>query len=72
MVVRSPRVWTALLRGSRGLGESYADALWDSPDLTADDVRTATCPGPGDPFQLPEHDGHDGHGLAPDRPTGRA
>jgi cyclopropane-fatty-acyl-phospholipid synthase len=33
--VRSPRAWTALLRGSRGLGESYADSLWDAPDLTA-------------------------------------
>ncbi len=30
--VRSPRVWPALLRGSRGLAESYADGLWDSPD----------------------------------------
>ena len=33
--VHSPRAWPALLRGSRGLGESYADGLWDSPDLTA-------------------------------------
>ena len=33
--VRSPRAWTALLRGSRGLAESYRDGLWDSPDLTA-------------------------------------
>ncbi|HEX6459604.1 MAG TPA: cyclopropane-fatty-acyl-phospholipid synthase family protein [Thermoleophilaceae bacterium] len=36
--VRSPRVWAALLRGSRGLAESYADGLWDSPD-PADVVR---------------------------------
>jgi cyclopropane-fatty-acyl-phospholipid synthase len=33
--VRSPRTWTMLLRGSRGLAESYARGLWDSPDLTA-------------------------------------
>jgi cyclopropane-fatty-acyl-phospholipid synthase len=33
--VRSPRAWTMLLRGSRGLAESYAQGLWDSPDLTA-------------------------------------
>lgn len=33
--VRSPRVWRMLLRGSRGLAESYARGLWDSPDLTA-------------------------------------
>ena len=34
-VVRSRRAWRALLRGSRGLAESYADGHWDSPDLTA-------------------------------------
>ncbi len=33
--VRSPRAWRMLLRGSRGLAESYARGLWDSPDLTA-------------------------------------
>ena len=33
--VHAPRAWRALLRGSRGLAESYADGLWDSPDLTA-------------------------------------
>ncbi len=33
--VRSPRAWSMLLRGSRGLAESYARGLWDSPDLTA-------------------------------------
>jgi cyclopropane-fatty-acyl-phospholipid synthase len=33
--VRSPQAWTLLLRGSRGLAESYARGLWDSPDLTA-------------------------------------
>jgi cyclopropane-fatty-acyl-phospholipid synthase len=33
--VRSPRFWPALLHGSRGLAESYADGLWESPDLTA-------------------------------------
>jgi cyclopropane-fatty-acyl-phospholipid synthase len=32
---RSPRVWRMLLRGSRGLAESYAQGLWDSPDLVA-------------------------------------
>jgi cyclopropane-fatty-acyl-phospholipid synthase len=33
--VRSPRFWPALLHGSRGLAESYADGRWDSPDLVA-------------------------------------
>ncbi len=33
--VRSPRTWAMLLRGSRGLAESYARGFWDSPDLTA-------------------------------------
>ncbi|MEA2432358.1 MAG: cyclopropane-fatty-acyl-phospholipid synthase, partial [Thermoleophilaceae bacterium] len=33
--VRSPRVWRKLLRGSRGLAESYFEELWDSPDATA-------------------------------------
>lgn len=31
--VASERVWQALLRGSRGLAESYAEGLWNSPDL---------------------------------------
>jgi cyclopropane-fatty-acyl-phospholipid synthase len=35
VVVRSPRAWTAALRGSRGLAEAYAAGEWDSPDLTA-------------------------------------
>ncbi len=33
--VHSPRFWPALLHGSRGLAESYANGLWESPDLTA-------------------------------------
>jgi cyclopropane-fatty-acyl-phospholipid synthase len=33
--VRSPKAWPQLLRGSRGLAESYARGYWDSPDLTA-------------------------------------
>ena len=33
--VHSPLVWRALLRGSRGLAESYRDGLWDSPDAVA-------------------------------------
>ena len=33
--VRSSRAWVSLLRGSRGLGESYMAGLWDTPDLTA-------------------------------------
>jgi cyclopropane-fatty-acyl-phospholipid synthase len=33
--VASPRAWSALLRGSRGLAESYAAGHWDSPDLVA-------------------------------------
>ena len=35
VIVRSQRAWRALLRGSRGLAESYADGHWESPDLTA-------------------------------------
>ncbi len=33
--VRSPRAWSQLLHGSRGLAEGYIDGLWDSPDPTA-------------------------------------
>ena len=33
--VASPKALSALLRGSRGLAESYADGHWDSPDLVA-------------------------------------
>jgi cyclopropane-fatty-acyl-phospholipid synthase len=35
VVVRSPRMWREILRGGLGLGESYAEGLWDTPDLTA-------------------------------------
>ncbi|MEA2180286.1 MAG: cyclopropane-fatty-acyl-phospholipid synthase [Solirubrobacteraceae bacterium] len=35
VVVRSPKVWPALLRAGTGLAEAYADGWWDSPDLTA-------------------------------------
>jgi cyclopropane-fatty-acyl-phospholipid synthase len=35
VIVRSQQAWRALLRGSRGLAESYADGHWESPDLTA-------------------------------------
>jgi cyclopropane-fatty-acyl-phospholipid synthase len=33
--VHDPGFWSALLRGSRGLAESYAAGLWDTPDLVA-------------------------------------
>ncbi|HWM10466.1 MAG TPA: cyclopropane-fatty-acyl-phospholipid synthase family protein, partial [Solirubrobacteraceae bacterium] len=33
--IHDPRTFKALLKGSRGLAESYADGWWDSPDLTA-------------------------------------
>jgi cyclopropane-fatty-acyl-phospholipid synthase len=33
--VRSRTVWPQLLRGSRGLAESYARGHWDSPDVPA-------------------------------------
>jgi cyclopropane-fatty-acyl-phospholipid synthase len=36
--VQSPRLWSALLRGSRGLAAAYEEGLWDSPD-PADVVR---------------------------------
>jgi cyclopropane-fatty-acyl-phospholipid synthase len=35
VVVRSPAVWRAVLRGGRGLADAYAAGWWDSPDLTA-------------------------------------
>jgi cyclopropane-fatty-acyl-phospholipid synthase len=38
--LNDPEAWVALLRGSRGLGQSYTDGLWDSPELT-DVVRLA-------------------------------
>ncbi len=56
VTVHSDRVWTMLLRGSRGLAESYAQGLWDSPDLvgvirlaarnviTLDRMRAAAAP----------------------------
>ncbi|MGA9858503.1 MAG: cyclopropane-fatty-acyl-phospholipid synthase family protein [Solirubrobacteraceae bacterium] len=33
--VHDPSFWQMLMRGSRGLAESYAQELWDSPDLVA-------------------------------------
>ncbi|HEU4974187.1 MAG TPA: cyclopropane-fatty-acyl-phospholipid synthase family protein [Baekduia sp.] len=33
--VNNPRAWVALLRGSRGLAESYVDGWWESDDLVA-------------------------------------
>jgi cyclopropane-fatty-acyl-phospholipid synthase len=33
--LHSPRFWPMLMRGSRGLGESYAQGIWGSPDLVA-------------------------------------
>jgi cyclopropane-fatty-acyl-phospholipid synthase len=34
--LHSPRFWPMLMRGgSRGLAESYAQGVWDSPDLVA-------------------------------------
>ncbi|HET8978000.1 MAG TPA: cyclopropane-fatty-acyl-phospholipid synthase family protein [Solirubrobacteraceae bacterium] len=54
--VHDPGFWPMLLRGSRGLAESYARGWWDSPDLVAvirlaarnavliDRVRTLTAP----------------------------
>ncbi len=35
VTVRDPAFWRALRRGSRGLGESYADGLWDCDDLVS-------------------------------------
>jgi cyclopropane-fatty-acyl-phospholipid synthase len=35
VVIHDPRTWRMLLRGSRGLAESYARGYWTSPDLTA-------------------------------------
>ncbi len=54
--VRSSEFWRMLMRGSRGLAESYSQGLWDSPDLVAvirlaarnailiDRVRALTAP----------------------------
>jgi len=33
--ILDPRAWPHFLRGSRGMGTSYMDGLWDTPDLTA-------------------------------------
>ncbi len=33
--VNRPDFWRMLMRGSRGLAESYAAGAWDSPDLVA-------------------------------------
>jgi cyclopropane-fatty-acyl-phospholipid synthase len=33
--VSDPRAWNAVLHGSRGLADGYADGLWDTPDLVA-------------------------------------
>lgn len=49
--IRSPAAWPALLRGSRGLGESYRDGLWDSPDLAALVRVAARNTGPIDRFR---------------------
>jgi cyclopropane-fatty-acyl-phospholipid synthase len=35
VTVRDPAAWGSLLRGSVGLGESYADGLWETDDLVA-------------------------------------
>jgi cyclopropane-fatty-acyl-phospholipid synthase len=35
VIVRSPRLWPAVARGGKGLGEAYVAGRWDSPDLTA-------------------------------------
>jgi cyclopropane-fatty-acyl-phospholipid synthase len=54
--VRDRRFWRMLMRGSRGLAESYAQGWWESPDLVAvirlaarnavliDRVRSMTAP----------------------------
>ena len=54
--MHDPSFWRMLLRGSRGLGEAYAQGAWDSPDLVAvirlaarntrliDRVRALTAP----------------------------
>ena len=33
--MHDPGFWKALMRGSRGLADSYAAGLWDTPDLVA-------------------------------------
>ena len=54
--LHGPGFWKALMRGSRGLADSYAAGLWDTPDLVAvirlaarnavviDQVRRYTAP----------------------------
>ncbi|MFZ0040576.1 MAG: cyclopropane-fatty-acyl-phospholipid synthase family protein, partial [Solirubrobacteraceae bacterium] len=54
--VHDPAFWRLLMSGSRGLAESYAQRMWDSPDLVAvirlaarnavviDGVRSKTAP----------------------------
>jgi cyclopropane-fatty-acyl-phospholipid synthase len=33
--VRDPRFWPMLLRGSRGMADSYVEGHWESPDVTS-------------------------------------
>ena len=35
ITLHSPDFWPMLMKGSRGLAESYRDGVWDSPDLVA-------------------------------------
>jgi cyclopropane-fatty-acyl-phospholipid synthase len=35
IILRSPQFWRMLMRGSRGLAESYTRGMWESPDLVA-------------------------------------
>jgi cyclopropane-fatty-acyl-phospholipid synthase len=56
ITLHDERFWRMLMRGSRGLAESYAQGMWDSPDLVAvirvaarnafviDRVRAVTSP----------------------------
>ena len=35
VTINDPRAWGGPLRGSLGLGEDYADGLWDTDDLVS-------------------------------------
>ena len=81
LLVHDQRTWPMLLRGSRGLAESYSDGLWDSPDLVAlirlaarnvaglDRLRVRLAPVRG-PLAASARGGHEQHAAA--QPPGRS
>lgn len=66
VTINSPRAWPSFLRGSLGMGQSYAEGHWDTDDLVALVRICARSIGPLDrargrlwPLLLPLHAGAD-------------